>query len=532
MGKSVGILELSNDLLRDILDYIEADPERSVSIDRRAYLSVESFRPPSPPPPLRAQDIGNFRLACRRFAELGVPHQYTRIATRFSPAGLQRLEKICNWQHLAKHTKKFSYLIPDFYIEGKKLHNPLWRCVNPVSGRERIRELLHHANGELNNLDASYFESKASAQRGIVKSGEDTRVLKKAMSAFRSLQHVQILRLQDEADRCLLDYIHEDEEFTQLVDLRWTPACTHATTTIGRALAFANSPFSRFSGPMMNAQSALALNGKLHKSLDFLAERLTCLELHFEDGQFFQDNMLELSGLFKRIFAPARNIQALHIGFPTRKPVNMRLEAIFNNIHWEKLRAFGVQAWRLDAEEIIGLARRHRTSLRGLRLRDVLLKEGSMWKDVLNMLRMEMELLEWVSLRRIDYSNHFDAMWSGSMEVPDYPPGTGSDSDDEDNFHAHFDEEDENQYEDNETEDDWEGSSDVPSNADTDHGPNANELALSPDTPSSVPMCTCPDTSYPATADDLGDNGRTVLYQQRKLWEKWVIGRCPEHSSA
>ena len=352
------------------------------------------------------------------------------------------------------------------------------------------------------------------------------------MSAFRSLQHVQILRLQDEADRCLLDYIHEDEEFSQLVDLRWAPACTHAASTVGQALAHANSPFSRFSGPMMNAQSALALKNNLSKSVDFLAEKLTCLELHFEDGPFFQNKMLELSGLFKRIFTSARNMQALHIGFPSRKPVDMRLEAIFNNIQWEKLRAFGVQAWRLDADEIIGLARRHRTSLRGLRLRDVLLKEGSMWKDVLKMLRAEMELLEWVSLRRIDYSNHFDAMWSGSMEVPEYPPGTGSDSDDEDNFHAHFDEEDQEHYEDNETEDDWEGSSDVHSNADTDHGPNANELALSPDTPSSVPLCTCPDTSYPATADDLGDNGRAVIYQQRKLWEKWVIGRCPEHSSA
>jgi hypothetical protein len=110
--------DLSNDLLRDILDYIEADPDRSVSIDRRAYLSVESFRPP-PPSPLMVQDIGNFRLTCRRFADLGIPHQFTRIATRFSIAGLQRLEKISSRPHLARHTKKFSYLIPDFYKEGQ-----------------------------------------------------------------------------------------------------------------------------------------------------------------------------------------------------------------------------------------------------------------------------------------------------------------------------------------------------------------------------------------------------------------------------
>jgi hypothetical protein len=119
MATASGIQRLSNELLKDILDLIEADPERSMSIDRRAYLSVESFRPPIAPPPLRAQDIGNFRLACRRFAELGIPHQFTRIATRFSHAGFKRLEGICSWPHLAKHTKKFSYLIPYFYVEGK-----------------------------------------------------------------------------------------------------------------------------------------------------------------------------------------------------------------------------------------------------------------------------------------------------------------------------------------------------------------------------------------------------------------------------
>jgi hypothetical protein len=118
MQNQASILKLSSELLRDILDFIEADPDRVVSIDRRAYLSVESFRPPSPPPPPRAQDIGNFRLTCRRFAELGVPHQFTRIATRFSHRGLERLEKICCSPYLARHTKKFSYLIPHFYVEG------------------------------------------------------------------------------------------------------------------------------------------------------------------------------------------------------------------------------------------------------------------------------------------------------------------------------------------------------------------------------------------------------------------------------
>ena len=90
MTRTTGFQNLSNELLKEILDHVDADPDRSVSIDRRAYLSVESFRPPSPPLPSRAQDIGNFRLVCRRFSESGIPYQFTRIATRFSLSGFKR----------------------------------------------------------------------------------------------------------------------------------------------------------------------------------------------------------------------------------------------------------------------------------------------------------------------------------------------------------------------------------------------------------------------------------------------------------
>ena len=382
-------------------------------------------------------------------------------------------------------------------------------------------------------MDASYFEKKAEAQRNLVQSGEDFRVLKKAMLAFRSLQHVQLLRLQDEADRCLLDYLSEnDDSATQLVDLRWTPACVQAIKTIAEALIHARSPFTRFSGPMMNPQSAFVIREEIPQTITSLSERLTCLELHFDDGQDLDMKMRQLSGFFGLVFLAAKNMQAVHIGFPSRRPLEVKLEDIFHHVHWEKLRAFGVQAWRLDALEIIELARRHRKTLRGLRLRDVQLKEGSMWKDVLAMLRAEMEQLDWVSLRRVDYSNHFDEVWANSIEVPDYPPGGASDSDDEDDFEAHvsIDDDDDGDGDASDEGAFYEGS-DVHSNADTDYGPDANELTLSPDTAASIPLCTCSRSSFPTSADDLGDNGRFVVYQQRKLWEKWVIGRCPEHSS-
>lgn len=113
------ILNLSNELLRDVLDCIEADPEKLVSLDRRAYLSVESFSIPPRPPPNAQQTIGNLRLTCKRFSELGAIHQFARVTTRFSVNGLKRLERIAGQPHLAKHVKKFSYMVPHFYVDGE-----------------------------------------------------------------------------------------------------------------------------------------------------------------------------------------------------------------------------------------------------------------------------------------------------------------------------------------------------------------------------------------------------------------------------
>lgn len=274
----------------------------------------------------------------------------------------------------------------------------------------------------------------------------------------------------------------------------------------------------------MSPNSSLAVYKKFPQLTASLASVLTCLELHFEDGTELNKRILDLSSAFNVAFSAAVNLQAVHIGFPSHTPLELSLEEVFHHVRWDKLRAFGIQAWHLEANEIIQLARRHSKTLRGLRLRDVLLKEDSTWKDVLFMLRAEMEQLDWVSLRRIDYSDHFDEVSAGSMEVPDDPPGGASDSDDEHEIPDHFNNMD------LEPESD-EDESDENSNADTDNGPDANELALSPDTPTSMPFCTCSRSSYPANADELGDNGHFVTYQQRKAWEKWVCGRCAEHSS-
>lgn len=118
VASPAGLLSLSNELLREILDYIEADPDKLVNLDRRAYLSQESFKAPSFPSPDQAQDVSSFRLTCRRLSEIGAIHQFARVTTRFSREGLWRLNKIAGRQRIAKHVRKFSYMVPYFYVQG------------------------------------------------------------------------------------------------------------------------------------------------------------------------------------------------------------------------------------------------------------------------------------------------------------------------------------------------------------------------------------------------------------------------------
>lgn len=116
------ILRLANEVLDLILDRIEADPSKGVNVDKRAYLSQESFNTPfetsSTEPSTGAQDLSNWRRTCRRFSELGAPHQFARVTTQFSRKDFDRLEWLAGQAHLVQHVKKFSYLVPWFYAQG------------------------------------------------------------------------------------------------------------------------------------------------------------------------------------------------------------------------------------------------------------------------------------------------------------------------------------------------------------------------------------------------------------------------------
>jgi hypothetical protein len=94
---------------------------------------------------------------------------------------------------------------------------------NTTPGRERVQDLLPTLQDSLGPLDVRHFVQKVNEQKDIVKTREDARVLNLAISAFTSLQHVQILRVQDQADASLISYIRNHAELNHLVELKWPP---------------------------------------------------------------------------------------------------------------------------------------------------------------------------------------------------------------------------------------------------------------------------------------------------------------------
>ncbi|EME48572.1 hypothetical protein DOTSEDRAFT_67575 [Dothistroma septosporum NZE10] len=364
------------ELFKLILSYIEPNHEQALPIDKaiasRQFLSVESLEPPDPSHGSvrdSLSTIGNFRLSCKVFEQIGAPFLFTRVATRFSKDGLRKLERLSHWRHLARHVKRFTYLVP-YFVKGE------------LSDFDTLQAQLRQ--GGVQAVDSLALRDKIREQRTTIALKEDARILKKAIASFTSLQLVQILRVTNREDAMLSEYLRRHEEARRVINLDWSSACSHAARTVGTALLdSSNMEWNRFSLPMLSPTSAQFLKLSGPNSVQMLAERLSCLTLHFDDSEDLEAKLQDLSDLFRSVFSKAKKMRAIHIGFPSHRPINLPLESIFHFVQWDDLVAFGVNGWELEDVEIIQFLKRHKGKLRGVRLRDVHLKDGSRWSNVL-----------------------------------------------------------------------------------------------------------------------------------------------------
>jgi hypothetical protein len=430
---------------------------------------------------------------------------------------------------------------------------------------DRLRPTNHElrnrrARSENNERLIAEMMKRTEVQRRIIGEGSDERALVSALKAFTGLQQIRLMRVQDPFDAGWNNFsrMHLGLD-SESRSSRWTLACEHAARTLCRAFLASPSPvLGRISCRSLDPQTPLLLAQIQPKNISDVAVRLNCLELQFDDQPNLEEDLLELSRLFQTVFTAAANIEGLHIGFT--RPVSISFKTVFHNVHWKKLKYIGFGAWRLGSEEIIDFARRHRKSLRSIRLRDVRLNEGSRWVEVLRVLRLELLSLNWVSLRKVGYSAEEEL---GGMYVPDqqdddddsdgsnWGVGDGASENFDDGEEEDEDEDaslDENGDHEEEHGDESGDSAHASVAGDSELGTSVNDLAIDDQTmlhhstapsdimaedetahhkSSSPPQCQCGNGfSWEALVDD---GAPRVPKWQWKWWEKWAINRCHIH---
>ncbi|OOF97984.1 hypothetical protein ASPCADRAFT_205252 [Aspergillus carbonarius ITEM 5010] len=474
MEKPRRIEDLADELISDILSFLlgseDLSPETSPTSphgsspdsDGSTHAFGEKF------------DLDRFSLVCRRFERIGRPRKFSRFVLRFSSDGFRRLEDLLNMQ-LACHVRYFTYMVRPFY-QG--------------SGWPQILDGV-----DVDNLPvSSVHRRRLQDQRYIIDSNRDLLVLRRAMTAFSSLQEVKLLRLQDEADEQVLDHIRE-HSLGRTTRLDWEPACTRAVTNLSISLLESNCNSVRFVGPQISPEATVRLLQAPSTSLSALGARLTSLDVTFHSAANLSTYMETLSSVFHNFFLAAKNLTTIHLGFPAIAPLDLALEQIFHHLQWKSLRTLSIQGWRLGSEEIVALIRRHRHQLRDVRLASIYIRPGGRWRDVLTVLHDDMDYLEHIDLRGIDYTSHFDASTNTN------PTGHGA------------------------------GSSQTPTLAIVvqptptlaPHKAVLNMDYLYSALPGSTSRSFALEQLRGVTADDLGDNGVSVNDDQWSLWQAWVL---------
>ncbi|OQE87059.1 hypothetical protein PENNAL_c0020G00111 [Penicillium nalgiovense] len=501
MAQPRHIYDLADELLSEILSFLLEPAPRAPN--GRFNGNGHASRPGDQHG--EVSDLDQFRLVCKRFMRIGTPYKFNRFTLRFSEHGFRRLDELVDMQ-LAYYVKTITYMVRPFYqgsgTSSSISHTQASKLTKEQNtGWTRTLRTLGSENPEISQLHSRRLRE----QTNLTETNNDRIRLRRAIASFSALQEIKLLRLQDEADEYLIDFIRDHSlgtgTSTSSIRFDWETACSRAVTNLSIALLDSKCSSIRFTGPQISPEATLQLLHAPSTTLAAMGGRLTSLDINFHSTTDITTTMADLSGVFHRFFVAATNLIAIHIGFLSKTPLDLDLELLFHHIRWKTLRKLSIQGWRLSADEIIALARRHSAQLRDFRLLGVYLRPGGLWSGVLTVLHEEMEQLERLILKDIDYAAHFDsvAVPNGVEVFDDYPAGP------------------------------------VPSSLTVAAG--TSSAVQSPTTTSlesdGIPALlrerrlplrrTSLERLRALSSEDLGDDGVHVLHEQMPLWEAWVL---------
>ncbi|RPA75207.1 hypothetical protein BJ508DRAFT_380197 [Ascobolus immersus RN42] len=423
--------KLPTDVLREIVDYLDASPENF-------QMNYTKWPPKRYYPARQGQGndgdsdtILSLRLVNRRFGEICASYIFRCVVHRnFNRRGFEQLQMLAEKSHLAAHVKKFVYLVPYRFVEGS-------RNLSELINKEPIRKRMARRPFTRRLVDnPDEYRTVLHEQNEIIRTNLDLVTLRKAMEAFTSLQHIHILPLvgtlntaHRKLEEFALDHRFASPDSWPYPYSTWEPACKRALETVFDAIDSAGSATSirTVALPALHPSSFSRLNPRIKEiSVKAVWNHLTYLEIQFDSQSFLVSDSVhdlvtpptspvtsnaELREFFGLIFRAAQNLEVVYLGFHPSNPVNIPLEDIFHEQKWSKLRAFGIDSWLLSARELVGIVERHKHTLRGLRLGNIRLRKPDLWvRDVVVPLRTCLESmgLRWISL---DGCQYLEQMW-------------------------------------------------------------------------------------------------------------------------
>ncbi|KAL4899758.1 hypothetical protein BDW74DRAFT_107390 [Aspergillus multicolor] len=467
------IEDLADELISDILFFLVPEEARSPTsspVNSHAHSPQLNGRPAHIVG--EKSDLDRFRLVCKRFYRISTPRKFTSFQLRFSRQGFQKLEELMQRQ-LACHVKHFTYMVRPFYQK---------------SGWSQISDDHFPV--------AKTHIARLRDQIDILEGNHDRELLKKALFAFSSLRQVKLIRLQDQADEQLLDLIR-DRILEETMALHWEPACARAASNLGIALLSSDCTSVRFLGPHTDPRATVRLLQTPSATLSAIGSRLACLEVTFLSKTDLTRHMGDLSHVFHDVLLAAKNLESIHVGFSTAVPVGLTLDQIFHRIQWKRLRKLSLEGWNLTSNETIALIRRHRQPLREVRLEKIFLRDGSYWRDILSVLRNEMDDIESIYLRDIDYVRDDAAHGFNLNGNYDHGHGNGDGA--------------------------GAGSSGVHQQILHSTVLSINHLGPAFPLPGLPQRVSMPEAISKLSVDELGDNGARVTYEKMQLWQAWVL---------
>ncbi|KAF2223724.1 hypothetical protein BDZ85DRAFT_281635 [Elsinoe ampelina] len=513
---------LPKEVLLVILRYVS--PASEVRHDERAFLSTDCLvddrwsQPDSEP----VRDLRSFRLSCKWHASVGAEELFRAFTVRFTIASLEHLAALAKRTDLAIHVRKLVYKVPFFYQAGRR-------------GIAALEE-----NNKIDPCRVRKWQDRFIEQHRIIGSGQDRGALIAATRAFRNLQQVYILQVLLQEDKDAFGLLQSQQDANEeYFDLSWGSACSRATDTLISALQAAESNFIHLSSYYFSTQAAYNLTQRGLGQLRYDPNTLTTLILTFYEMDDLDNRIRQLAPHLKQMLRSLECLENMHFGF--YYPLDLPFYNVFPQYTWKNMLVFGVEGWRLTTNEINSFTRRHRRTLRGLRLRHVLLKNDNYWKDVLIHLRTTMLRLNWISLGRIMYASDFDHMESQmdgveiteemlAEEVLTY----NSDEDDDEDV-ASWHDIDNTPALLNEQMTIWEANSDLDPNEirlnPFEHDPDEHEHEFPPipSPPSTMSSSSSSDQDMDSI-DALRDEGDgPISGAKRKMWERWVLRRGMPH---